>query len=303
MASNFSACVAALVGAFFLALAAALQQRGVASAPSRGALNPALLLHLARKPIWVAGVITGLVGVGLQVVALRWGPLPLVQPVAVTTLLFALPVGAMLQGRRVTRVEVYAAAVVALGLGSLLLTLNPASVAPAVDPGRLGALAAIVAIGLLVVVLGALRLRGEGRTLLLSAGAGVAFGTTAGFVEMLVHRAGERGISVFASWLTLAAMAASVAGFLLSQGAYRSGRLATALATILVTDPLTAIGVGAFALREPVSMSLPLVILAETLLIVVGIVVLARSSQGARRTYAAAPNTVRAGGAPRVARG
>lgn len=291
MTSDLSASVAALAGAFFLAMAAALQQRGAASAPSRGTLHPALLLHLVRTPVWLAGVVAGLAGVGLQVAALRWGPLALVQPIGVTTLLFALPIGAATWGRRVTRSELYAAAGVALGLGGLLVTLHPGSAVPTLDAGRLATVAVIVAAALVLGVLGAFRLRGEGRTVLLAAGAGVSFGTTAALVEVLIHRAAEQGASAFASWLTPATLAASAAGFALCQGSYRSGRLGTALATILVLDPLTAIGVGAFALGEPVSASLPLVIVVETLLIVAGIVVLARSSQGTRRE---APQTATA---------
>lgn len=285
--TNLLASLLALVGAFFLAMAAALQQRAAASAvaASGPTVRPAvvgLVGELVRKPLWLAGLFAGMVGVGLQVTALWWGPLALVQPVGVTTLLFAIPVGAMLYGRQVRRVEMYAAAVVAVGLGGLLVTLQPASAVPALHPGRLTAVSVLLAAGLTAAVAGAVRLRREGRTVLLAAGSGVAFGTTAALVELLVHRAGEYGLAALASWLTPATLAASAAGFVLCQWAYRSGRLSTALATILVLDPLTAIGVGAVALGEPVSTNLPLLIVAETLLVVAGIVVLARSSPVAR---------------------
>lgn len=299
--SNLAAGAAALAGAFFLASAAALQQRGAASVPGRGMLRPALLLDLARTPIWLAGTVAGLAGVGLQVLALRWGPLALVQPLGVTTLLFALPVGAAMWGRRVTRVEMYAAAAVGLGLGGLLMTLHTPAVAPALDPGRLTIVGFVVAGGLAACGACAFRLRGEARTILLAVGAGLAFGTTAALVEVLVDQAAVRGPSVLVSWLTPATLAASAAGFVLCQGAYRSGQLSTALATILVLDPLTAIGVGRFALREPVSTSVPLAIVAETLLLVAGIVVLARSSHGTRRVHSL-PSPPPRSAAPEAAR-
>ena len=57
------------------------------------ALSPRLLLTLARRPFWLAGIGAGVVSIGLQALALAFGPLTLVQPLLVTDLVFAMLLG------------------------------------------------------------------------------------------------------------------------------------------------------------------------------------------------------------------
>ncbi|MFD0885881.1 hypothetical protein ACFQ08_15130, partial [Streptosporangium algeriense] len=74
----------ALLGSLFFALGAALQQHEAA-----GAERPAIG-RLFRRPRWLLGGLSIAVGTGLHVLALRYGPLTLVQPMGVASLLFAL---------------------------------------------------------------------------------------------------------------------------------------------------------------------------------------------------------------------
>lgn len=72
--------VAALAAGASFALASVWQQRAAASAPVELALSPRLLLVLARRPIWLAGIGAGMASFGLQALALSFGPLTLVHP-------------------------------------------------------------------------------------------------------------------------------------------------------------------------------------------------------------------------------
>ena len=85
--------VLAIAAAALFGLGAAVQQRVAAHAPDRTVLRPALLWHLARQPFWLVGVATALVGNVFAGIALGIGGVALVQPLLVTRLIFALPVG------------------------------------------------------------------------------------------------------------------------------------------------------------------------------------------------------------------
>lgn len=112
------AVVCAVAAAVFYAVAAALQQHEAAQSAASSGMS--LLVRLVRRPRWLAGVAATVVGAALHVVSLRLGPLALVQPVGVTGLLFALPLGAALHGHRLLRRDLGAAAIVIIGLVGLL---------------------------------------------------------------------------------------------------------------------------------------------------------------------------------------
>jgi drug/metabolite transporter (DMT)-like permease len=95
-----------LLAAFLFAGSASLQQhaaQGTDYAPEVGrsvrrrgrpVVLPALLAlvrKLVRKPLWLLGWLTNLVGFLVQATALHFGSVALVQPLLVTQLLFALP--------------------------------------------------------------------------------------------------------------------------------------------------------------------------------------------------------------------
>jgi hypothetical protein len=88
------AAAIALIGSLFFALGAAVQQF-----EAFGTAKPGLLA-LLRKPRWLFGGLSILLGGGLHIVALGLGPLTVVQPMGVASLLFALPIAATLHGRK-----------------------------------------------------------------------------------------------------------------------------------------------------------------------------------------------------------
>ncbi|HEV7965667.1 MAG TPA: hypothetical protein VGP57_24205, partial [Actinoplanes sp.] len=83
-------CIASAVG---YAAAAVLQER----------LAHRRIVALLRMPAWWLTIALNGVGALLHVGALRYGPLTLVQPLGVLTLVLAVPMGALGAGRRVSR--------------------------------------------------------------------------------------------------------------------------------------------------------------------------------------------------------
>src|SRR5207245_8987251 len=112
--------VIALGAAFCYAAATALQQRSARQATPAG-LHPRLLVDLARRPVWQLGIAANVAAYGLQFVALGRGSLVLVQPLLVSALLFALPIGALLSRAPVHRRERLGALVIVIGLSAFLV--------------------------------------------------------------------------------------------------------------------------------------------------------------------------------------
>ena len=104
------AVVAAIASALMLGISSVADQRSTKRVESRRALSPRILLDLARQPLWLTALGANLVGFALQVVALNFGSLALVQPILVCDLIFAVLIlwflrrrsGARARGARAT---------------------------------------------------------------------------------------------------------------------------------------------------------------------------------------------------------
>lgn len=244
---------AALAGALCFAFAAAAQQHEAARAPAAAPPGPRLLIYLLMRPLWLAGLAAIAAGATLHVSALRLGPLAIVQPIGVTELLFALPLGAALHARRIERGDLLAAALVVAGLAGLLTSLQVQSGAPSISERSTILLAAATgAVALLAAVLGR-RLGARGRAVALASGAGVAFGVTSALVRVIAHRVEVAGAETALLGLSsIVLLVTAVLGLLLAQSAYQAGSLGATLSTLTVVDPLVAIVVGELLLGEPV---------------------------------------------------
>src|SRR3954469_719221 len=169
------AVTAALLAALTFAVAAVLQQAAAASVPATQSLHPRLLLSLIRRPLWLAGVAMAAASYIIQGVALAFGPLVLVMPLASTDLLFALPLVAWRRGRRLTRPEAVGAACNAAGVAAFLAVL------PEEDGTAVPGLADWLPLLVVVVTLAAMLLAGgfraprNVRTGLYAAAAGLLF--------------------------------------------------------------------------------------------------------------------------------
>jgi len=130
------AVTAALGAACCFALAAVVQH-GAARDTGEKLLSLRLLLALARNPRWLAGVALGVLSFAVQVLALAFGPLALVQPLAATDVLFALPMIAVLHRYRLTRGDWLGAGAVAGGI-ALFFAVSPPSEGARARAGRMG---------------------------------------------------------------------------------------------------------------------------------------------------------------------
>src|SRR4029450_5577645 len=116
----------ALMAAFLFGVAATLQQKGALNLDGVSLAKPMSLVRLIGQPMWLFGTAALLVGHVLQGGALDRGRLAVIQPLLVTTIVFALPLGWLLTNQRVGRREVGGAAVIILGLALFTIYGDPA---------------------------------------------------------------------------------------------------------------------------------------------------------------------------------
>jgi hypothetical protein len=275
----------AFAAALCYALAAALQQRQAERAAAGAGSVLAMLAGLVRRPIWLFGFAVGGLGIALHAVALRWAPLALVQPVGVSALLFAVPLGSALRRRRPAGRELVAAGMVAAGLVGVLLTLHPVPRPPHASGAQLAALVTVAATGLAITVAVAAALTGTGRLLVLAVAAGGSFGLTAALVRVIVHQVAYAGVAGLLSPLFALVAGTASTGLLLEQAAYASGSLALSLAVITIADPIAAVTTGVLFLDQPVHAALPVLTTAASFVAAAGVGMLVRE----RRAVAPSP--------------
>src|SRR3954465_13000662 len=109
----------AALSAVFFAGAATLQQRGQFALARKGKPVSGVkeLLRLLAVPVWLLTLVL-LVGYATQGAALDRGKLVVIQPLLVTTIVWALPLGHWLTRQRLARAQVLGSGVSGLGLCS-----------------------------------------------------------------------------------------------------------------------------------------------------------------------------------------
>ncbi|MET7433768.1 MULTISPECIES: DMT family transporter [Streptomyces] len=231
-----------LVSALSYALAARLQERAAATARrTAGALR--------SGPWWASLTLNG-GGALLHVLALRWGPLTLVQPLGVLTIVFALAVAAFGRERRAAGRTVWAGAgLVSAGLAGLgsLVEAGPGVVPSGRDQVLIAALGCA---GLTALAGLAARVRrAAGRSAVLATAAGVAFGIASVHTKAVVDGWGVLAPRAEAAGVALTALMA-VAGLAASQASYRGGGLVVPLVTATLVNPAVAALIGVTALDD-----------------------------------------------------
>ena len=267
----------ALSSAVCYAIAAVLQQREASRHDMHGLQ---LIFSLLRRPRWWMAVTSTLAGASLHVVALKFGPLTLVQPLGVSALVMALPLGAWFGNRKVMRAEWVAAAAVVAGLLAVL-TLAPRHVpAPAVPPTELAiAIGTCLGVLLTCVVISRL-LPPKAAPVVRAVGSAACFGFASAMARLVVAGSGPLLIPLLACGFF------AVTGMLMIQAAYRDGGLGAPLATCTIVDPIAASTVGIVLLGEHLRLGVAggAVGFAGLILTIVGLTVLARHAHHPPKT-------------------
>jgi drug/metabolite transporter (DMT)-like permease len=238
------------------AVASVLQHHAATRQPAALSMRAGLLVQLASRPAWLAGIGADVTGFVLQFVALGMGSLAVVQPVLVSGLLVALPLGALVARRQLTHRDWVAAGAIVVGLAGFLVVAHPAD---GVNDVR-GRTWLIISIALLVpaaalVAAAPQRFGRERRARCLAAAAGLVYAFTAALTKTTAHLL-SRGLGpLVRAWPPYALLGAGVVGMLLAQSAFQAATLDASLPTLSVVDPLASVVVGALAFHEAIANS------------------------------------------------
>jgi drug/metabolite transporter (DMT)-like permease len=243
----------ALVAALLFAVAATLQQKGALNLPEISLRNPESLARLVGQTMWLLGTVALLTGYAFQAAALDRGRLVIIQPLLVTTVVFALPLGYLLTRQLVGRREVTGAAVILVGLALFAILGDPEGGRDDA-PGNEWAIAiAIVAVVCAVLLVFGGRGGLSIRAAVYGTVAGILFGLSAALTKPTVEDLHAGIGELLSHWEPYVLAIAGVLGFVLQQVSLATGRLAPSVATVSVANPVVSILLGVVLLEERLS--------------------------------------------------
>jgi drug/metabolite transporter (DMT)-like permease len=243
--------ILALCAAFLFALAATLQQKGAVGMGGLSLGSPASFVRLLRQTWWLLGSVALIGGYACQAIALDHGKLAVIQPLLVTTIVFALPLGYFLTGQVVNLPEIVAAALVVAGL-TVFTVVGEAAAGNDTAPGWEWAITIAVlgtAAGALLLV--GVRALAAQKAAIYGACAGLLYGLSASLWKpsgAILEVDGLGGM--LSSWEFWIFAAAGVLAFLVQQVSLATGQLAPSVAMTSVVNPLVCIAVGTLLLEE-----------------------------------------------------
>ena len=241
----------ALVAACLFALAATLQQKGALGMGEVSLGKPSSFVRLARQKWWLLGTLALLAGYVFQAVALDHGKLAVIQPLLVTTIVFALPLGYLLTQQQVTRDQVAAAGLVVLGLGLFIVVGDAASGNDNAPSWQWAAV--IVLLGIVSALLVVFGGRGSlaRKAAAFGACAGLLYGLSASLWKPAAEALDVDGLGgLLSNWEFWAFATAGILAFLVQQVSLATGRLAPSVAMTSVLNPLVGILIGTLLLDE-----------------------------------------------------
>ncbi|NGN63310.1 hypothetical protein G5C51_05235 [Streptomyces sp. A7024] len=239
-----------LATALILALVSAAAYAGAAVLQERVSAGGASAAKALLRGSWWLAVGLNLAGALLHVLALRYGPLTIVQPLGALTLVLALPLQAAVVHRRVSAVQWRGAALTMAGLAGIVLLTRPTGPDQVLSPTQTAITVTATAVALAALGLTALRTGSSTvRSLAYATASGVAFGIGSVLSQTVAVRPTLDTATVLTS---IAVIALAPAGLMLAQAAYRGG-LGAPLATSNLVNPAVAALVGLTLLGEQFS--------------------------------------------------
>jgi len=251
------AILLAVVASFCTATASVCQRMGARSSETAG-FDVWLVLRLARRPVWLLGLASMILGFVFQLTALHFGALALVQPILALELLFVFGYLAVAgSGRvKVRRRDWLAAVAMSAGIGLFLRLASPSG-GRLHAPGSSWLLAGLLTSGVVLAALavafglgdrpGASRSR---RAAVLGAATGIAWGFVAAVIKELSSHLDDGLSALFSNWSFYVLIGAGAATMLLASHVLAAGPLAASQPGFTVLDPLSAGLLGVFLFGE-----------------------------------------------------
>jgi drug/metabolite transporter (DMT)-like permease len=241
MNATLLAVALSLLSSVAYAAAAVAQERLASRNPGSG------VLRMLGSGAWWGSVALNAAAALLHVVALKYGPLTVVQPLGALTLVAAVPLGARIAGRRVSATEWRGTAYTLAGLAAILVVASGSAPGKVLSTSEAVAVAAVTA-----ALIGLLARPGARPGIRHASASGVASGVASALTQTVTVAATDRSeslLSVQVIGVALLVAAFAAGGLLLSQTAYRDG-LGAPLAVVTLANPVAAAAIGLSLLGE-----------------------------------------------------
>lgn len=245
--NNLLAIFFALLSALTIAWGTVIRHR-VAENTAEGDVP---IMAALRSKWWWAGLAGAMAGYGLQIVALRFGTLLIVQPILVLSLMFTLPLASLMDGRRISKAETTWAAFLTVAVSVLVVLGRPTSATahPSATTWIIAFLVGVVLIApVYVLARGCSR---PVRALFLGGVTGAIMGYLAlmskAVVDVYAH-SGPGGAAT--SWEIYALLALAGVGTAVQQASFNAGDLKNSLPAMTILEPIVAFALGYIVLGE-----------------------------------------------------
>jgi drug/metabolite transporter (DMT)-like permease len=250
-----TAILLAVAASLCTATSSVCQRMGAKSSQTTG-FDAGLVFRLARRPVWLLGIASMILGFVLQLIALHFGALALVQPILAGELVFVFGYLAVAGSGRVTRRDWLAAAAMSAGIGVFLRVASPSG-GRLHAPGSSWLVAGLVTVGVVLLALAVAfglgrrpGASGPRRAAVLGAATGISWGFMAAVIKELSSHLGGGAGAIFSSWSLYLLIAAGAATMLLASHALAAGPLAASQPGFTILDPLAASLLGMFLFGE-----------------------------------------------------
>jgi len=250
-----TAILLAVAASLCTATSSVCQRMGAKSSQATG-FDAGLVFRLARQPVWLLGIASMIGGFVLQLIALHFGALALVQPILAAELVFVFGYLALAGSGRVKRRDWLAATVMSAGIGVFLRVASPSG-GRLHAPGSSWLVAGLATVGVVVLAVAVAfglgrrpTASGTRRAAVLGAATGISWGFMAAVIKELSSHLDDGVGAIFSSWSLYLLIAAGAATMLLASHALAAGPLAASQPGFTILDPLSASLLGTFLFGE-----------------------------------------------------
>ncbi|ATZ06432.1 DMT family transporter [Corynebacterium striatum] len=244
MFSNLLAVFFALASALTVAWGTVIRHR-IALEASSSVMRTAM-----GNPLWWVGTLGAVVAYCLQIIALGFGTLLVVQPILVLSLMFTLPLSAWYSKRALSFHETFWCAALTIAVGVLVVYGRPTAGNPRPSLNEWWPPLVCGAAGLALLGLFAWRYRAR-RALALGTACGALYGYVALLSKSVVDIFTNDGLWQLAqSWQLYGLVFLAGTGTVLQQYSFHAGPLAQSLPAMTIMEPIIAFSLGYVVLGE-----------------------------------------------------
>lgn len=203
------------------------------------------------RPVWWGGLFLALAGYGLQIAALAFGSLLLVQPLLVMKLMFTLPLSAKFDGRRISRQEMSWAIILTVAVAVLVVLGNPLPGEPQPALSRWLPALGVGVVGFVLMYHAAGTLLRREKALVLGLATGWLYGYVAvlskAVIDIWLHGG---AMELLKAWELWSLIALALIGVAVQQASFNAGALRSSLPAMTGGEPVVAFVLGYAVLGE-----------------------------------------------------